>query len=133
MHRTPIKHAIFLVSLLAASAAFGGSDIVKCVDQDGRTTLTDEPCQAGSASVTLEAGSAIETTTLETRVRHSSAALAQVSARVMPERANVPPFQARKAPAMARDVATLKAARENMHLMDTAANALRNQRYAGLN
>ncbi|MEO7580744.1 MAG: DUF4124 domain-containing protein, partial [Massilia sp.] len=56
MQLKKIHKAILVASLLAASTAFAGSDIYKCVDQDGRTTLTDEPCESGSKTVVLAAG-----------------------------------------------------------------------------
>ena len=44
MNRQTFRTSIFITAMLAASAAFAGADIVKCVDQDGRVTLTDAQC-----------------------------------------------------------------------------------------
>jgi hypothetical protein len=46
--------SMFAAMVLAAPAVMAGNDIVKCVDADGRVTLTDQPCGARAATVRLD-------------------------------------------------------------------------------
>lgn len=104
-----MKRSITLLHLVAAmtvAAPAMAGDILKCVDQDGHITLTDQPCSAGAASVHLE----------------------QDRIAVAPQRHVLPAAQLRQAawrrpdlsqPApLNRDVATLKAARRMLMIMD---------------
>ena len=126
------RPALLLAGLIAASAAFAGPDIVKCTDSAGHVTLTDEPCHEGSETVLVPGGA--QTPAAEdgehplavTRIAATERVAAPRSAvradnwvkKAMPERM------------LARDVATLKAARATMQLQD---NAARHTRLAGLN
>jgi hypothetical protein len=102
-----------LSAAVAAPVAMAGNDIVKCVDASGHVTLTDQPCDTGSATVKLS------------------------SETPLPQRHFVTPAELRheawKRPpvvrpaALSRDVATLKAARRMMMLQETKP------RLAGLN
>ena len=98
---------------LAAPAAFAGSDIVKCVDDEGRVTLTDQPCDGSAATVRLAS------TPLEESAPRVQAYPIAVEHGVLP-----PPPQRRvmaprvKAKPLTQDVATLKAARANFLLID---------------
>jgi hypothetical protein len=53
-----MKRSIQLMSMFAAMVLSGpaamAGDIVKCVDADGRVTLTDQPCSTGAAAVRLD-------------------------------------------------------------------------------
>ena len=53
MNRHTFRSSIFITAMLAASAAFAGADIVKCVDQHGQVTLTDAQCDAGVQTVVV--------------------------------------------------------------------------------
>jgi hypothetical protein len=127
------RHAFLLAGWIAASAAFAGPDIVKCTDSAGHITLTDEPCREGTETVMVPA-SAIPPAAEDGE--HALAVTRIVSA----ERVTAPPpapraadTWARKATPermLARDVATLKAARASMLQQD---NAARHTRLAGLN
>ncbi|MGJ7918054.1 DUF4124 domain-containing protein [Massilia sp. LXY-6] len=107
-----MKRPVRLLSMIAAAAlwaaavpaATAGNEIVKCVDANGHVTLTDQPCEAGAATVKLSS---------ETR---------------LPQRHVVPPAElrhegwkrpqvARPAP-LSRDVATLKEARRTLMLQE---------------
>lgn len=101
----------------AAPLAVAGADIVKCVDSAGRVTLTDQPCESGTTMVRLA-----NTPAGEGFSRAEPHPLAVEHGALPP-----PPVQRRhnvprvKAKPMMRDVVTLKAARAQFLLMDTAA------------
>jgi hypothetical protein len=133
---------------LAAAPAMAGNDVVKCVDAQGRVTLTDQPCSAGSASVRLAAGTdtanggggagaygasgggdtgaggddegpvAQRHIIPAAELRHSTWRPAVAAA---PR--GMSPALSRAAP-LARDVATLKAARRAMMLLDGPRQSL---------
>jgi hypothetical protein len=102
--------SMIAAAVLAAPAAMAGSDIVKCVDAAGHVTLTDQPCDGGAVTVRLEPGAA------------------QNAEQATPRRYVLPavdlrhaawkrPAVARPAP-LSRDVATLKAARQTLLMLD---------------
>ncbi|MBC7452594.1 MAG: DUF4124 domain-containing protein [Massilia sp.] len=91
-----------LLGALGVSAACAGADIVQCVDQQGRVTLTDAPCAAGVPS------------TVTTSMSDYAAPAARVASRALP-----------LARMLARDVETLKAARVSMQALDAASAAPR--------
>jgi hypothetical protein len=120
-----------LVALLAAPA-LAGADIVKCVDADGAVTITDHQC--GSA---VAAGEKVA----PDRVAVDGAAGARASRTGL---RRLPPAQpeARRdtwrdphphSKLLARDAATLRAARSSLQVLDDAAAAMRQQRLARLN
>lgn len=140
MKRHAIRTSIFAAAMMAASAAFAGADIVKCVDQDGHVTLTDSHCSNGAPTV-LVAGSA-ESPAVAVAEETAAAPAAPVVRRVSVARYLLPPAEARattspsRRPAsrpLARDVETLKAARLSMQVLDAASASHRHQRLAGLN
>jgi hypothetical protein len=105
---------ILLAIALAAPAAFAGNNIVKCVDPAGHVTLTDQPCQSGAATVALESnvdGAGVVT------VEHYPAPQALPRGSVQ-ARKSLP-----KQVTLKRDVATLKAARAQLLLMDAGGKA----------
>jgi len=110
-----------LVAALAAPAVEAGTDIVKCVDGEGRITLTDQPCDSGTTTVRLASMPAEESTT-----RVEPYPLVAEHATLPPPSAQrrqvVPRIQYVKAKPMMRDVATLKAARAQFLLMDAGAS-----------
>jgi hypothetical protein len=110
-----------LVAALAAPAApvaYAGSDIVKCVDGEGRVTLTDQACDSGTTTVRLANSPADE------GITRAEAHPLAVEHGVLPP---APALQRRqvmqrvKAKPMMRDVATLKAARAQLLLLDAGA------------
>ena len=111
--------AAALSASVAAPAAMAGNEIVKCIDSSGHVTLTDQPCEAGTATVRL----ANETP--------APASAAPVQRHILPAAElrhgawRQPPV-ARAAP-LSRDVATLTAARRMLMLQETRP------RLAGLN
>ncbi len=125
MNRQTLARSFLVTGLALAPCCFAGADIVKCVGADGHVTLTDQPCQGGERSVALlaggEAGNApaaaptVASTLRTARERLSAGGLRRLD----------PPSRS-----LARDVATLKAARRAMQLMDSAAASLRARRIA---
>ncbi len=132
MNRQTASCAVILSGLLFASPAFAGSDISKCVAPSGAVTLTDEACPANTRAVKL-ISAAPESDA-------SDAPALQAGPRVPTvERFNSAPMPLRFAPpmrgpaparGMSLDIATLKAAKANLHLSDLTAP--RNQRLAGM-
>ncbi|HEU4375767.1 MAG TPA: DUF4124 domain-containing protein [Telluria sp.] len=139
MNRQTFRSSIFIATMLAASAAFAGGDIVKCVDQNGKVTLTENLCTDGVQTV-LVAGDApavaADATAAETALPAAPAArraiqrVAYTPAAIEHDNWTAPKSSARP---LARDVETLKAARISMKVMDEASSASRQQRLAGLN
>lgn len=140
MTRHPFRCTIFIAAMLAASAAFAGADIVKCVDQNGNVTLTDAQCGDSAAAVPTQAAAAepAEQVLAEDAGQPAAPALR----RAAPQRVAYAPqtvqhdnwSQARPTGRMlARDVETLKAARLSMRVLDDASATVRQQRLAGLN
>lgn len=109
---------LLAATTLAAPAAFSESTIVKCVDDAGRVTLTDRPCEAGTATVRLASMPADD-------------GVSRIAARPLLAEPGVLPqaraLQRRSAPMpriaakpLASDVATLKAARAQFLMSDVA-------------
>jgi len=130
-----MKHQLSSISLLAAAllaapSAFSESAIVKCIDGGGRVTLTDRPCEAGSATIRMAHLSSNEGVT---RVEpHPLAAEHDTlpPPRLLQQAAlrRGLPMQRVAAKPMASDVATLKAARAQFLLSDVGSK----QTLAGL-
>ncbi len=110
-----MKRHLCLSLLCAALAApaFAGADIVKCVDESGRVTLTDQPCDGGAATVRLASMPADEGVT---RVQPYPLVVEHAVLPPPPQRRVMAPRV--KAKPLTQDVATLKAARANFLLMD---------------
>lgn len=101
----------------AASPAYAGADIVKCVDGAGRVTLTDQPCENGATMVRLANTPADEGIA---RAEPHPLAVEQGTLPPAPQLRRQPAPRAKAKP-MTRDVATLKAARAQLLLMDAGA------------
>lgn len=124
MNSQAITRTIFLASMVIASNAFAGADINKCITPGGHVTLTDEVCPDGTETVKVVTGLS----------QDSGAAPAPTVERYSVRFPVRPPPLARTAPSrgLSLDVATLKAARANMQVFDSASQVLRSQRLAGL-
>jgi hypothetical protein len=143
MSPNTLRCSILFSGLIAASSAFGGSDIVKCVDQSGHVTLTDEPCGPGVQTVELAAASdqppGVPAASDEPADAPAAAAVQHGRAIEHVALARTPMGHDNwvKKPGathmLSRDVATLKMARFNMQVMDHASASMRQQRLAGLN
>jgi len=124
MKRHICQLALLAVTTMAAPVAFSETSIVKCVDDAGRVTLTDRPCEAGATTVRMAGEPANDGVT---RVpAHPLAAeanvlpLPRVSQRAsqrISQRIRVPMTHVAARP-LASDIATLKAARAQFMLSD---------------
>jgi len=107
-----MKPSITLMNLVAAlvvaaPAAMAG-DIVKCVEPDGHITLTDQPCAVGASTVHLDGDRSEPVPTLQRHVL--PAAQLHQGAWRRPDLSKPLP--------LTRDVATLKAARRTLLMLD---------------
>ncbi len=123
--------ALLMAGATATGSVSAGSDIIKCIDGEGNVTLTDAACPDSARVEKMVAGSGepdaspvigdmpeIESVAAE---RYSMPRLARALPPVKPPVAGG---------ALARDIATLKAARLSLQLQDSAAQTLRAQRIA---
>jgi hypothetical protein len=117
------RHILFIAALLMTVPAFAGQDILKCTDAEGKVTLTDRPCNgADEASVLVTAA---DTPPAVQRSPARPYAPGVLLPRRQPSYKPLPPSRI-----MSRDVATLKAARITMHLLDGPASPMQQQRIA---
>lgn len=154
IHRA-LTRSMFFAGLMLSSSVFADAEIVKCIDGDGKVTLTDARCPASAQLVAVVATSAQPSTADDTAGSGAEedyalalggdnasvpAAAAETSAPTI-ERYNsaavwtkrdLPGVRKYASGTLARDVATLKAARHSLMLQDSAAQAARSQRLAGL-
>lgn len=122
MNQPATSCAIFLAGMALTCAAFA-SDINKCVAPSGTVTLTDGPCANGEDTVKVFTGLS-DTPTAPATERFTVGRL--------PPRFIAPVGAPKPARGLALDVATLRAARLHLHLLDNAADVLRAQRVASL-
>lgn len=122
MKRLASRLTLLFAAVAATPAALAGSEILKCVDVAGHVTLTDQPCESGARATRLVANAAPEAPSAD------SSAQAPATQAVAVQRYEAPPAMLRQQdwrPRMpqrdrplARDVATLKAARAQLMLID---------------
>jgi len=120
MKRLASRLTLSLAVLAAAPAALAGSEVLKCVDNAGHVTLTDQPCEAGARATRLTSdmpdmasaeAPAPEATQGITVQRYEAP-------RQMLRQQDWRPRVAQRDRPLARDVATLKAARAQLMLID---------------
>ena len=132
MYSKATSSAFFLASMVFASSAFA-TDINKCVTASGGVTLTDEVCPSGAQTVKV-ISAPVDSVAEET----ASAAPAGRPGIERHTMARMPTHfatlvrSAQPARGLSLDIATLKAARANMRIVDSAAQAMRSQRLASL-
>jgi len=117
-----------LAALAAAPAALAGSEVLKCVDSAGNVTLTDQPCESGARATRMLVGSPAAPAPVENADLADAAPAAgqdahplqrfAASARMQQQHDWRPRMPPRDRP-LARDVATLKAARAQLLLSDS--------------
>ena len=137
MKRMASRLSIILAALAATPAALAGSDILKCVDGTGHVTLTDQPCESGARATRLavsDAPAAAPASVSAPASAPASASAEPVLPNAQPQATTMQRYEA--SPAMlrqqdwrprvpnrdrplARDVATLKAARAQLMLIDS--------------
>lgn len=143
MKRLASQLSIILTALTATPAALAGADILKCVDHAGRVTLTDQPCDGAARVSKLAAATALNTPADSMQGASGGGATGSgggeeapasalpaesAPAAVTVQRYAAPPAMERqhdwrpRVPRrdrpLARDVATLKAARAQLMLID---------------
>jgi hypothetical protein len=111
--------AAALSAAVAAPVAMAGNEVVKCVDAEGHVTLTDQPCDTGSATVRLSSESS--------QPQEQPQAQRHLVPQAEMRHAGWKRPQVVRAAPLSRDVATLKAAHRMMLLQETRP------RLAGLN
>ena len=114
-----MKSPVKLLSMFAAAAlsasmaapALAGNEIVKCVDASGHVTLTDQPCEAGAATVKLSSETPLPQRHVVTpaELRHDGWKRPQAA----------------RPATLSRDVATLKAARRTLMLQEARPSLAR--------
>jgi len=116
MKRHICQLLLLATTTMAAPVAFSETSIVKCVDDAGRVTLTDRPCEAGATTVRMASEPANDGVT---RV-HAHPLAADASVLPPPrafQRIHVPVTRVASRP-LASDIAMLKAARAQFVLSD---------------
>jgi hypothetical protein len=117
MRQRACQLCLIIATAVAAPAAVAGPDIVKCIDADGRVTLTDQPCSPGSKAVPMAIQRTLPPAVTAAQLESS------VERYVVPprqlQRGKWRPPQAKRTP-LSRDVATLKAARAQLLMQDEA-------------
>ena len=130
MKRLASQLSLMLAALAAAPAALAGTEILKCVDRAGNVTLTDQPCEGAARMTRMTLGPTSESasyggsgstsaTASGSGAEPQAAPLQRYAATPAMHRQQDwrPRMPARDRP-LARDVATLKAARAQMMLLD---------------
>ena len=123
-HHT-LRNTVFAFAALLFSAV-AQADVVKCVDQSGHVTLTDMPCPDDAWTAQSSAPVA------PPPVMGKASALHVIASGSENRRDS---WVRKSGPDRSQtlDVATLKAARISMQVMDQAASLMRQQKLAGTN
>ena len=124
MKRLATRLSFVLAALAATPAALAGSEILKCVDAAGHVTLTDQPCQGGSHGTRLVSNAAPDTapgepstTGAQPQTQANSVQRYEAPQAMLRYQDWRPRVPNRDRP-LARDIATLKAARAQLMLSD---------------
>lgn len=136
MNCRAIRHTLFAAGMVFVSSTFAGTEVIKCTDESGHVTLTDQPCKGEAAQVVLSAAAAPapapEVTMDEAAPAVSSGATRYQLTNLPPSprlraRLRAAPYTQVQAPGrtLARDVATLKEARRTLMLLDSTMSASR--------
>lgn len=134
MNHHTIRRTLFIAGMVFVSSTFAGTEVIKCTDDSGRVTLTDQPCQRDDNQVVLSAASnpVAETAAPEAEAAAVASGGARYQLRALPPvpRMRAAPYTQVQAPgrALARDVATLKEARRTSMLLDSTMAASRQGR-----
>ncbi|NHZ35872.1 DUF4124 domain-containing protein [Massilia sp. CCM 8692] len=146
IHRA-LTRSMFFAGLMLSSAVFADAEIVKCIDSGGKVTLTDARCPAAEQTVAVVAGSAgpaapeaeedndmalVSDEAADTPAAVSAPTIERYNSAAAWTKRELPGVRKFAAGALARDVATLKAARHSLMLQDSAAQSARSQRIASL-
>jgi hypothetical protein len=122
MKRLASQLTLVFAAIAAAPAALAGSEILKCVDAGGHVTLTDQPCESGARATRLVSNAAPESAPVSGEV-HPLAVQRYEASVAMQRQHNWRPRVPQNDRPLARDVATLKAARAQLLLIDADRHA----------
>ncbi|MCC6070899.1 DUF4124 domain-containing protein [Massilia sp. GCM10020059] len=133
MNCKAIRHTLFVAGMVFVSNTFAGTEVIKCTDQSGHVTLTDQPCKGEAAQVVLSAATAPAAAADEAAPAASGGTDRYQLTNLPPSsRMRAAPFTQVQAPgrSLARDVATLKEARRTLMLLDSSMAASRQRGFA---
>ncbi len=117
MKRLASQLSLVFAAFAAAPAALAGSEVLKCVDAGGHITLTDQPCESGSRVTRLSNGSEPESAPAAADVQPVSVQRYEAAPALVRQHTWRPRAAKNDRP-LASDVATLKAARAQLILID---------------
>jgi hypothetical protein len=127
MKRLASQLTLVFAAIAAAPAALAGSEILKCVDAGGHVTLTDQPCESGARATRLVSNAAPESAAVGAPAAvgevHPMAVQRYEAPAAMQRQHNWRPRVPQSDRPLARDVATLKAARAQLLLIDADRHA----------
>lgn len=126
MKRLASQLTLIFAAVAAAPAALAGSEILKCVDAGGHVTLTDQPCESGAQATRLVSNAAPETPVAANEAQQPAVQRYEAPHALQRQQAwrpRVAQAQAQRGRPLARDVATLKAARAQLLLIDADRHA----------
>ncbi|QOL48049.1 DUF4124 domain-containing protein [Massilia litorea] len=124
MKRLASQLTLVFTAIAAAPAALAGSEILKCVDAGGHVTLTDQPCEGGSQATRLVSVAGSESTQPAADVRSPAVQRYEAPHALQRQQAWRPRVAEVKTDRpLARDVATLKAARAQLLVIDADRHA----------
>ncbi|MFC5479269.1 DUF4124 domain-containing protein [Massilia suwonensis] len=122
MKRLASQLTLICAAIAATPAALAGSDILKCVDGAGHVTLTDQPCESGAQATRLVSNAGAEASVGTAETRPLAVQRYEAPPAMHRQQAWRPQVPQRDRP-LARDVATLKAARAQLLLIDSERHA----------
>jgi hypothetical protein len=132
MIRQTVRRTLFIAGMVFVSSTFAGTEVIKCTDDSGRVTLTDQPCQRDDEQVVLSAAATPAAATVAEAVAGVASSGERYQVRALPPSRSLraAPYTEVHAPgrSLARDVATLKEARRTLMLLDSTMAASRQGR-----
>ena len=126
MTKPATRNALLFASMLCACSAFA-SDINKCTAPDGSVTLTDSVCPGDTQATRIVAGVADGASQAAPGIVAERFSVGRLPPRYVTLAKGAKPQRG-----LALDVATLRAAKLNLLLLDNAAQVSRSQRLATL-
>lgn len=129
MNCRAIRHTLFAAGMVFVSSTFAGTEVIKCTDDAGRVTLTDQPCKGDEAAQVLVVAAAepAAVPTEDAPAVSDNTTRYQLTNLPPSSRLRAAPYTQVQAPgrSLARDVATLKEARRTLMLLDSTMSASR--------
>lgn len=124
MKRLASQLTLVFTAIAAAPAALAGSEILKCVDAGGHVTLTDQPCEAGAQATRLVSLAGSESAPASAEGRSPAVQRYEAPHPLQRQQAWRPRVaEVQRDRPLARDVATLKAARAQLLVIDADRHA----------